>query len=443
MTTQTARLRTSVEAQKTQQPAGERSIEGHVDSGTFASLHNPDYRLFFGGAMLSNIGTWMQIVAQGWLVVTLTSSEFMVGLVSFCGMLPSLLFSLFGGVLADRRDKRNILIVSQVLSSVLAAMLAVLIHADVVQIWHIMAISMASGTVMALSAPSWQAILPEIVGRRNLLNAIALNSAQFNLTRVIGPSVAGILIKFIGIAGAFYLNAVSYLFFLAAMIVIHPKHSAQYKQTNPEGLFRSLGSALRYVRGHRVIRPVLILAVVQTIFIFPYGTLLPVFAKQVLGLGAGGYSLLLTAAGIGAFLGAIMLAHRGESISKGRQMAFSQVVFALAVAAFAFSSSLIISMIALFFVGWAMVTFLATGNTLVQAVVPDELRGRVMSIWMLAGFGLMPIGSLQAGAVASWTSPTFALAAGSVITLACTVLVVARQRHLLEREGQELSPVTA
>ncbi len=399
-----------------------QQVEEGEASG-LAALHNPGYRLFFGGSMISNIGMWMQQVAQGWLVVTLTSSEFLVGLVAFCAMAPSLFLALFGGVLADRFDKRRLLIAAQVVPTVLVTMLATLVYTEKVQLWHVMVISAGLGTTMALSAPSWQAIIPEIVGKKNLMNAIALNSAQFNLTRIIGPSLGGILIRYIGIAGCYYLNALSYVFFLVAMIFIRPKHAARLRQAPEVGVFSSMGAALRYAWGHPVIRIMLILAAVQTIFLFPYTTLLPVFAKDILKLGATGYSVLLTAAGAGAFVGALMLTFRSQVESKGRLMLFCQVVFAIGVIVFAISPRIEISIAALFFVGWALVTFLATGNTLVQTIVPDELRGRVMSIWMLAGFGLMPIGSLQAGAVAALVSPSFALIAGAAITLIVTATV--------------------
>jgi len=412
-----------------------------IATGTFAALHNPDYRIFFGGSMVSNIGMWMQIVAQGWLVVTLTSSEFLVGLVSFCAMAPSLMFSLFGGVLADRVDKRRVLITAQLVSATLTTILATLIYTDRVELWHIMVISFGTGTVMAFSAPSWQAIVPEIVGRPLLLNAIALNSAQFNLTRVVGPSVGGILIRYIGVAGAYYLNALSYSGLLIAMIVIRPKHAPVRRSSSPEGVFRSLGSAFRYSWNDRFIRVVLALAAVQTVFIFPYTTLLPIFAKYNLGLGASGYSFLLTAAGIGAFAGAMTLAFRGETFDRARILLYSQIVFALGVAGFALSSALPLSLVALFFIGWALVMFLATGNTLVQSTVPDELRGRVMSIWMIAGFGLMPLGSLQAGTIASLTSPTVALVGGAVVTLSATAVLVMKNWDLFSHELQEEIPV--
>ncbi|MDP9383538.1 MAG: MFS transporter [Chloroflexota bacterium] len=435
MTTQAARIgQAAADASEAQVRSTDQARQGR-NRGISTALSNPDYRIFFGGAMATNIGMWMQNVAQGWLVVSLTSSEFYVGLVGFCAMIPTLFLSLFGGVLADRFPKRLIIMPLQAIAFLQTALLATLIATGRVELWHLMVISAANGTVLALNAPAFQAIVPEIVGKKVLRNAIALNSAQFNLTRIIGPSLGGLVIRYMGVAAAYYFNAVSYLALLVAMLFIRPKHEPAKRQTSPDGVFRSLGAALRYVHGHSIIRPVLILAAVQTVFLFPYGTLLPVFAKNVLGLGASGYSLLLVSAGVGALCGSLMLARRSGA-SGVRWMLGAQVGFALSTSVFAFSTNLWLSMAALVFVGWSLVTFMATGNTVVQSLVPDELRGRVMSVWMLVGLGFIPIGSLQAGTVAALVSPTFALVYGAVVTLICTAVVVSRNRVLLDPEVQ-------
>jgi MFS family permease len=435
VTTGAARIgQTERDGQDVRAQGDEQGREGRALRLTGA-LDNPDYRLFFAGAMASNIGMWMQNVAQGWLVVTLTNSAFYVGLVGFCAMIPTLFLSLFGGVIADRFDKRRVIIPLQAAAFCLTGVLATLIATGTVKIWHLMAIAAGNGVVLALNAPAFQAIVPEIVGKKNLRNAIALNSAQFNLTRIIGPSLGGIIIRYLGVAAAYYLNALSYLVFVIAMCFIRPKHAPARRQESTDGVFRSLGAAIRYVRGHSIIRPVLVLAAVQTVFLFPYGTLLPVFAKNVLGLGASGYSLLLVSAGVGALCGSLMLARRTGS-SGVRWMLGAQVGFAISASVFAYSRSVPLSMVALACIGWSLVTFMATGNTVVQSLVPDELRGRVMSVWMLVGLGFIPIGSLQAGAVASLVSPTFALVYGAVVTLLCTAAVVYRNRILLDPEVQ-------
>ncbi len=438
MTTQAAKLNQTDAASGVAQ--GSEQAARNRDGTTLAALYNPDYRLFFAGAMFTNIGMWMQQVAQGWLVVTLTDSEFLVGLVAFCAMIPTLFLSLFGGVLADRFPKRRVIMPLQAVSFVLTALLATLIYTGRIQLWHLMLISAGNGTVLALNAPSFQAIVPEIVGKKNLLNAIALNSAQFNLTRIIGPSLGGAVIKFFGVAAAYYLNAFSYLVFLLAMAMVRPRYVSERKQTAPEGVFKSLGTALRYVRAHPVIRPVLLLAMVQTIWLFPYGTLLPIFAKDVLGKGAGAFSLMLVSAGVGALVGSLMLARRRGGADGVRWMLRAQIGFAAAATVFALSRWMPLSLLALAFVGWSLVTFMATGNTVVQALVPDDLRGRVMSVWMLVGLGFIPLGSLQAGAVAALVSPTFALVYGSVATVLCTSLVLLRNRALLQDGLRAMEP---
>ncbi len=404
-----------------------------------SSLHNRDFRLYYAGAMISNVGFWMQAVAQGWLIVTLTDSELALGLVNFCAMIPSLLFSLPGGVLADRIEKRYVLMFTQGMSAVFVLILGVLIHTGSVRIWEIMLVAFATGTMGALAQPAFQTIVPELVGRKNLLNAIALNSARFNLTRAIGPTIAGFLIKVTGIAGAYYLNSVSYLALVGALVLVRPKYRGKQTAGLRGGLFAGMGPAMRYVRQHSLIRTVVLMAAVQTLFLVPYSTLLPIFAKDTLHMDAGGYGLLLAAVGLGAFVGAIGLAFKGEVGSKGRLMLAMQVTFALGVAVFSFSHWLVLSLAMLVLVGFALVVFMATGNTLIQVIVPEEMSGRVMSIWSLVVMGLMPIGSLLAGGVAQLLTPTIALSGGAVISLILSVAIVLREPALFGLE-MERSP---
>ncbi len=397
----------------------------------FAALHEPDYRWFYFGALTSNIGLWMRTVAQGWLVITLTNSPFYLGLVSFCGMAPTLLFSLFGGVIADRANKRLVLMSAQLGSVFFVSLLGTLVVAHLVQIWQIMLIAFVNGTFAALSQPSFQAIVPELVGRANLMNAIALNSARFNLTRAVGPSIGGFLIKYVSIAGAFYCNAATYLLFFVALLFVHPKHAVQRPRARSERVLASLTDALGYVSSHELIRPVLLMAMVQTVFIAPYTSLLPAFAKNVLHMGAGGYGLLLGAVGVGAFAAALLLASRASIPYKGRIMFAAQIVFAVAVIGFAWSRWLWLSLVALLVVGCTLVAFLTVGNTLLQTIVPNEKRGRVMSVWMLVAMGFLPLGSLLAGSVAEATSPSLDLTAGALLTLVLSSLIVLRNPALM------------
>lgn len=400
--------------------------------GMFAALYERDFLLFYLGAMSSNIGMWMRTVAQGWLVVTLTNSAFQLGLVNFFSFIPTLLFSPLGGVLADRYNNRKILMASQIGSTVATAVLATLIVTGKVLIWEVMLIAFLNGFFQSLSMPSFQVIVPELVGRKNLLNAIALNSARFNLTRAIGPTIGGVVIKFINIAGAYYCNALTYFIFFVTLLFVRPKYAARKMSSKREGALASLISASGYIWRHDTIRPVMLIAGVQTFFIAPYTALMPAFAKNILHMGASGYGLLLAAVGLGAFVSALVLAYQGNVWQRGKMMAAAQVVFAAGIVVFAVSTSVIISVAALLFVGWALVAFLTTGNTMLQTIVPTELRGRVMSFWMLITFGLVPLGSLLAGAIAEAAGPVWTLVAGAAITLLVSGVIVLRDHDFLD-----------
>ncbi len=402
-----------------------------ICSGTLGALQIPEFRSFFGGSIAASLGMWMQVVAQGWLVVTLTDSEFLIGLVSFCALIPFLLFSLLGGVLADRLNKRYVLMVAQLLSTGMTVCVGTLIVTGNIRLWHLMVGLFCTGSIAALSVPSLEAIVPEIVGKSNLLNGIALKSAQFYLAGVIGPTVGGFLIKYIGVAGGFYLNAASMLVMVTALLATRPRYAQLPAQADSENMIQSLTGALRYVWADRLLRTVLLLAGIQTLFLVPYATLLPVFAKRTLELGPSGYGLLLAAAGGGAFAGSLLLAHRGEIRDKTRWLLAGQVASVVALAIFAGSQWLLLSLVALFCAGLAMLVFLAMGNTTLQTLAPDSLRGRIMSVWMLVCLGLWPLGSLQIGAIASLTSPAMALFGAALVTLVCASLVVLRERSLL------------
>ncbi len=434
MAKQTVNLETVPQPAEVMSPGVELSEappQEPICSGTLGAFRIPEFRTFFGGSMAASLGMWMQVVAQGWLVVTLTDSEFLIGLVSFCALIPFLLFSLFGGILADRLDKRQVLMGAQLLNATLTFGLATLILTGQIRLWHLMVGLFCTGSIAALSVPSLEAIVPEIVGKRNLLNGIALKSAQFYLAGVIGPTAGGFLTKYIGVAGGYYLYAVSMLVMFTALLLIRPQYAQPRQQADTEGMFQSLGTALWYVWGDRLMRTVLVLAGIQTLFLVPYATLLPVFAKFTLGLGPSGYGLLLAAAGAGAFAGSVLLAYKGEIRQKARWLLAGQFVSAVGITVFAFSTWLALSVVALFFVGLAMLVFLAMGNALLQTLSPDALRGRIMSVWMLICLGLWPLGSLQLGAVASVISPALALMVAVIVTLVGAVLVVYRERGLL------------
>ena len=398
--------------------------------GAFGSFRIKEYRIYFPGAMIAALGMWVQIVAQGWLIVNLTSSEFLIGLVAFCANLPFLLLSLPGGMLADRFEKRKVVMTSQSINAIFMMLMGLLVVTGKANIWLLMVWLLVVGSVGAISMPSQQSMLPEIVGRKNLMNAIALNSAQFNLTGVIGPTLGGFAVKYIGIAGAYFFNGLTLVIAMVTLWAIRPQFASKALSSTRSRETASLAYAARYVWTDSRIRTIVVLAAIQTLFLQPYNTLLPVFAKDVLHMGASGYGLLLGAVGLGAFVGAMMLAFKGEITSKGKWLIVAQVTSALGIMSFAVMRYLPFALVALFVAGWGIVTFLAMGNSLLQTVVPDELRGRVMSCWMLVVLGLTPFGSLYIGSLASAVGPVASLVICALVALVCAGAIIAKEREL-------------
>lgn len=395
----------------------------------FASLRHRNFRLFWTGQMVSLIGTWMQSVAQGWLVLTLTNSAFLLGLVGAIGSLPVLFLALPGGVAADRFDKRRLLMATQSTAMALALALAALTYFNIVKIWQVVALAAISGSVFAFDAPSRQAFTIELVGKDDLLNAIALNSAIFNAARILGPALAGVLIGFIGMAGCFLINGISFLAVIAGLW--------QIKRERPEpragvSAWREMREGLDYAWNQPVIRSLVTVVAVFSVFGMPYALLMPIFARDVLGVGARGLGFLMTANGVGALSGALGLAVMGKSRGRGRLVLAAGVTFSLALAAFSFSRSYALSLTLLPFVGWAMVSLTATINTLLQTTVPDGLRGRVMSMFTFVFMGMMPFGSLLAGTTAQRFTAPLAIRGGAAVCLLTVCMLFWRRRELLE-----------
>jgi MFS family permease len=386
----------------------------------FRSLSYPDYLTFWLGALVSNTGGWIQTVAQGWLVLLLTSSPFYLGLVGFAGMVPNLFFSLVGGLLADRLDRKRVLIAAQVLSMAAAAGIGLLTALGIIQIWHIVGLAFIGGLAMALSFPSWQSVVSDLVAEEDLINAVALNSAQFNLTRILGPTIGGFLIGWIGVVGCFFANAVSYL------AVIYAVWRIQLPRRNPsqlatDGILSSLREGFSLVRSSRSLQRVLIMGAGFTLFSMPYLTFMPVFARDILNAGAEGLGMLMAAAGIGAFAGSLLVAGQQESQRAVRMVAISPLVMSAGLIAFALSTNFLISSAVLLVVGMSMTAFMSSAATLVQLWTPAPLRGRVLSIYNTVVFGLMPVGSLQAGAVASVIGVPTTLLVGALLSSAIVI----------------------
>ncbi|HET7463327.1 MAG TPA: MFS transporter [Longimicrobium sp.] len=393
-----------------------------VPSGAFAALRHRNFQLFYAGQLLSLVGTWMQSTAQGWLVLDLTNSELLLGVVTAVASVPTVLFSLYAGALADRADKRRIIMAANAASLVLALLLAVLTHTRTVTYPAVLAIAFALGTANAFEIPTRQSFFVELVGRDDLPNAIALNSAQFNATRIVGPAVAGWLIGTAGTAACFYANAASYLFVLAGLramrlpVFRRPERRAGTLETIREGL--------AYIRSDRLSRTLVCLIAVFSVLGFPYVMLMPVFARDILRVGAHGLGWLLAATGAGALAGGIALAAAGERIPRGRIMLGASLGFCAAVFAFAGSRSFPLSLALLALVGFTMVLNNATVNALLQSTVPDHLRGRVMSVYVFMFVGTAPVGALQAGALSKALDAPTALQIGAAV-LAVVVIAVA------------------
>ena len=387
-----------------------------------AAFKHRNYRLFFAGQGVSLIGTWMQNVAQGWLVYDLTRSAFLLGLVTFLGALPITVFTLLAGVVADRHNKRAILIANQTAAMLLAFLLAALVHWHIVTVWHIAGIGLLTGIANAFDMPTRQSFVVEMVGKEDLLNAIALNSSMFHAARILGPALAGLLIATIGEAGCFALNGLSFLAVIAAYAAM--RMPARVPSANAQSIRHATLEALRYVRGDRVIRAIVIVQAIVSVFGLPYAVLMPVFAREVLHVGAVGLGYLLAANGIGALLGALTLASLGEHPHYRRLFFGGLLGFCGMVIAFAWSHWFWLSAGLLLCAGYFMIVAFATANTAVQTRTPDHLRGRVMGIYVLAFLGLNPFGALLAGALARATNVSIATTLGEAICLGAVVVVL-------------------
>jgi MFS family permease len=382
-----------------------------------AALHYRDFRVLWLGALTSTIGTWMQRVTQNWLVLTLTgsASAFYLGLDSFLGEAPILLFTLIGGVIADRRDRRQLLLMSQYIQMAAAFTLAALVYWDAIRIWHVLALSTVTGVAQAFGGPAYQSLIPLLVEKEHLPNAIALNSIQFNLSRVIGPLIAGAALAAFGMAVCFGLNGVSFLAVIAALLSLRVRHVPAPTRT---GWQQELQSGFAYVRGQPALIGLTFLACATTFLGTPILTFLPLFAQDVFGGGVGQYTRLMAFAGVGAVAGALVIAWLGKYRHMGRTFLILQIVFGLLVMLFANTRVVWINAVLLFGCGVCMVMVFATISSLVQLQAPNEMRGRVVSIYMVAFRGGMPLGSLVGGYAATLTSAPLVLTVNGIL-LSC------------------------
>jgi MFS family permease len=402
----------------------------------FRALGYRNYRLFWSGAFLSNIGTWMQAVAQGFLVYEFTHSAFWLGLDGFVALAPALVLTLAGGVFADLVDRRRLLLYTQAVAGIAALCLAVLIHTHVIHaadniwtshVWIILIFSFLTGCCMSLASPSYLALTYDLVGREDLANAVALNSTQFQLSRAVGPFFAGLGLKLFGLAGCFYANGVSFAAVVAALAMVKfskPTHPPTAKSVRDKrALWNELLDGFRYARSRPRVFALLTLSAVNSFFGAPYLTFLPIFARDIFHLGSTGLALLMGTAGAGAFFGALVLAYLGDFKRKGWSVIGGAFAFGVCLIAFALSKVLILSLVLLFAVGFSIVTSIAVVNTLLQQLVTDQMRGRVMSMFILSFMGTMPFGNLLAGAASHRFGAPHTLAIGGLIIVAyCTIV---------------------
>jgi MFS family permease len=387
--------------------------------GMFRAFSYPQFRLLWAGAFTSSVGSWMQKVAQSWLVISMTGSAFLLGLDSFLGDLPILLFSLVGGVIADRVDRRKMMLASQYLQMTFAFLLAALIYLDQLRIWHILTLSFLAGTAQAFGGPAYQAMIPNLVEKRDIPNAVALNSIQFNLARVLGPVLAGWALTQFGSAACFGLNGFSFIAVILSLYLMQVNFIPKPRQV---GLAEDMRGGLAFVRGDPALKALTGLAFASTFLGIPLVTMLPLFARDVFQIGSAGYSRLMTFSGMGAVVGALVVAGLGNLPRRGRNTLVMQGALGLLVTGFAFSRVLWLSYALLFFGGIALISVFALIGSLVQLAAPDELRGRVMSIYMLAFRGGMPLGSLVAGSFSNYFPVSVVLGCGGLL-LCCTAVI--------------------
>jgi MFS family permease len=382
------------------------------------ALRFPNYRLWFAGQSVSLIGTWMQIVAQQWVVYEITGSKFMLGAIAFAGSLPTFFLMLPAGLLADRLPKRTILLYTQTISMLLAFVLAILLATGKLQVWHVFVLATLLGIVNSADAPARQAFTVEIIDdRRDLLNAIALNSSMFNLARVIGPAVAGLVLATLGAAWCFGVNGASFIAVIAGLVAIRVQ-TAAVKPVS--GAVQQVREGVHFARHHPVILPLILLTTISGLFAMTFGTLMPAFAVEVLHRGEEALGLLNAAVGVGALLGSVFVAATARAVNRRGPLILGCLLFPAALAAFAFSTSYAVSLLLLTVVGFGVVVQNTSINSLIQMQVSDEMRGRVLSIYLLAFFGASPIGSLQLGIVAQATGPAIGMAISASLALILT-----------------------
>jgi MFS family permease len=424
--TETARVPEDLSGRERRIPVG-----GITWRHTFRALRHRNYRLFFWGQLVSLTGTWMQQTAMSWYVYQITNSKLLLGLVAAVGSAPMVFSSVWGGALADLYPKRSILVLTQSAQMLCAFLLAAGVSLGFATPPFIMIVAAFNGTAMGFDMPARQAFTVEMTSREDLLNAISLNSSIVNGARVVGPSVAGLMIAAVGVAMCFFLNGLSFVAVIAGFLMMRlppfrrPPHAVSAGEHAWNGLVYSIR--------HQRVRTILLLFLAVGVFGWSYAVLMPAFARDVLGRGANGYGVLMSASGTGAFVGALIVATYGHLFTP-RKLALGGVwMFSAAMLALSFTKSFPLALLFLFAAGFGMLLFFSTSNTVLQTIVPDEMRGRVMGVWSLVFGAMIPLGSLEAGAVAHWLGTPLALAFGAIV---CAVSALVTLFVIRRREAQ-------
>jgi len=395
-----------------------------VPSHFLRAFRHRNYKLFFGGQLISLTGTWMQSVAESWLVYRLTGSSALLGVAAFASQIPVFLFATIGGTVADRSNRHRIIVMTQSASMVLPFILSVLTFTGVVRVWHVFALAACLGVVNAFDIPARQAFIVEMVGREDLMNAIALNSSMVNGARVVGPAIAGLLVGVVGEAWCFLLNSISYLAVIAGLLMMRvPSNPREPAAASP---FRDTIDGFRFVADTAPVRALLILLGIVSLAGMPYSVLMPIFADQILHGGPEGLGLLMGMSGFGALCGALSLAVRKGVYGLGRWVAASAMAFGLALVLFSTSRTFWLSALLLVPVGFSIMVEMASSNTLIQAMVPDRLRGRVMAVYSMMFMGMAPFGALLAGWIAERYGAPETVAFGGVACVAAAGVFWAR-----------------
>jgi predicted MFS family arabinose efflux permease len=394
----------------------------------FKAFQYRDFRLMWIGACTSTIGTWMQLVAQQWLVYTLSKDDpFFLGLDGFLGQIPIVLFSLLGGVMADRTDRRKMLLGSQYVQTATALTLAALYFAGVVHVWHILVLSFIVGSAQSFGGPAYSALIPSLVPKENLPNAIALNSIQFNVGRVIGPALGGITLATLGAGWCFGLNGIS---FVAVIISLYIIRTGFTPAKSTESVLTSMKQGIAFIRTQEGMKPLIVMSFLMTMMAIPLITFLPVFAKEVLHGDSKTFTALLCCSGIGSIFGALMVAGMAKTKNQGRTALLMLIVLGFATLVFSRSTSTILSCVMIFFAGASMITVFASITSLVQAITADSMRGRVMSVYNVAFRGGMPFGMLIVGRLIPIYTAPLTMSVVGVLTILLGLYFLLVQRRI-------------